>query len=186
MEPNDYKLVSLAHENNEEAINMLYEKYTPIIIKKSKEAILLADHHGIEINDIIQECYIALDEAIKNFNQNGDATFYTFSMLCIERRITNFIKRTTGKKSKILNDAVTIDDGMDKIVSNYEDITFDKSNTKNEINILRNELTNFEKQVFDLKIKGYSFEEIAKMFDKNTKAIYNAWERIKIKYKKFV
>ena len=70
MKLNDYELVELAHEDNEEAINLLYEKYRPLIIKKSKEAIILADHHGIEINDIIQECYIAFDEAIKNFNQN--------------------------------------------------------------------------------------------------------------------
>ena len=32
MEYNDYELVSLAKEKNEEAINILYNKYKPIII----------------------------------------------------------------------------------------------------------------------------------------------------------
>ena len=61
MENNDYELVSLAQENNEEAIKILYQKYKPIIIKKSEHAILYLSHHGIEINDIMQEGFIALD-----------------------------------------------------------------------------------------------------------------------------
>jgi len=40
MEHNDYELVSLAQEGNEDAINIIYQKYRPIIIKKSKNAIL--------------------------------------------------------------------------------------------------------------------------------------------------
>ena len=51
MENNDYELVALAQENNEDAINILYQKYKPMIIKKSKIAFLQTTHHGIEIND---------------------------------------------------------------------------------------------------------------------------------------
>lgn len=181
---NDYELVSLAHENNEEAIKLLYEKYTPIIIKKSKEAILLVDHHGIEINDIIQECYIAFDEAIKNFNQNGDATFYTFSMLCIERKIANYIKRVTNRKNMVLNDALTIDDRLDKIIGNNDNTAYIKSDTINQVVLLKKALSPLENEVLDLKLKGFSFEEIAELLNKNSKAIYNAWERIKVKYRK--
>ena len=184
MKLNDYELVELAHEGNEDAINLLYEKYRPLIIKKSKEAIILANHHGIEINDIIQECYIAFDEAIKNFNQNGEATFYTFAMICVERKITNFIRRITGKKGMILNEAITIDDGLQNVVTNYDNIPYMQHTDNDEIMILKEELSFLERKVFTLKLKGYSFEEIAKMLNKNTKAIYNAWERIKAKYRK--
>ena len=68
MEYNDYEAVSLAQEGNEDAISLLYQKYKPIIIKKSKNAIMYAPHHGIEISDIMQEAYIGLDEAIRNYN----------------------------------------------------------------------------------------------------------------------
>ena len=40
MEKNDYELVYLAQEGNEDAINLLYKKYKPIIVKKSKNAII--------------------------------------------------------------------------------------------------------------------------------------------------
>ena len=81
---NDFELINMAQEGNEDAVNLIYEKYKPIIVKKSREAYRLVSHHGIEINDIVQEAYMALDEAIKNFKQTEDVKFYTFAMLCIE------------------------------------------------------------------------------------------------------
>ncbi len=183
MKLNDYELVELAHEGNEEAINLLYQKYRPLMIKKSKEAILLADHHGIEINDIVQECYIAFDEAIKNFNQDGDATFYTFSMMCVERRIANYIRKITGNRGKILNEAITIDDGLQNFVTDNSN-PYIRHVDSDELMILKDDLSFLEKKVFNLRVSGYSFLEIAKLLNKDTKAIYNAWERIKVKYRK--
>ena len=189
MKLNDYELVVLANEGNEDATKLLYEKYRPIIIKKSKDAIISANHHGIEINDIIQEGYIAFDEAIKNFNQDEKTTFYTFAILCIDRKITNFIKKTTNRKSMLLNEAVSIDDVLDGVLSdstNVENVIFDREDKKSKIRLLLNNLTSLEKQVFLMRIKGLDFEEIAKKLNKNTKAIYNAWARIKVKYMKEV
>ena len=48
------------------------------------------------------------------------------------------------------------------------------------------ELTKFEKEVFDLKIKGYNFEEIANILDRDVKSIYNTFHRIKQKSKKIM
>lgn len=187
MEKNDFELVYLAQEGNEEAINMLYQKYKPIIVKKSKNAIMYATHHGIDINDIMQEAYIGFDEAIKNFSQDERASFYTFALLCIDRKITNYLRKTTGSKGKILNEAVTIDDTLEKVLSDEFSIEYnliDKDNGSELINKIDNMLTEFEKRVFDLKLKEYSFEEIAKLLNKDVKSIYNTFQRIKVKIKK--
>ena len=114
MEYNDYELVSLAKEGNEDAINIIYQKYKPIIVKKSQNMIIRASHHGIEISDIMQEGYIGLEEAIMNFNEKDEASFYTFAMLCINRQIINYLRKTTGGRDKILNDATPIDDFVEK------------------------------------------------------------------------
>ena len=90
MHENDYELVFLAQEGNEDAINAIYDKYKPIIVKKSKNAIVFVSHHGIDINDIMQEGFIGLEEAIRNFSQDTEASFYTFAMLCIDRKIMNY------------------------------------------------------------------------------------------------
>lgn len=187
MDKNDFELVYLAQEGNEDAINSLYQKYKPIIVKKSRNAIMYATHHGIDINDIMQEAYIGLDEAIRNFSQNEKATFYTFALLCIDRKISNYLRKTTGSKGKILNDAITIDDTLEKVLGDGFDVEYsliDKDVDNELINTVKNVLTDFERRVFDLKIKDYSFEEIAKILNKDVKSIYNTFQRIKSKIKK--
>lgn len=189
MELNDYELVSLAQENNEDAVNLIYQKYKPMIIKKSRNAIVFATHHGIEINDIMQEGFIGLDEAIKNFSQDDTATFYTFANICIDRKISTYLKKTTRGKDRILNEAVTIDDVLDKVISDSTDIELSFISRDNENHIIeeiKEQLTVFEKKVFDMKIKGYSFEEIANTLNKDLKSIYNTFHRIKMKIKKII
>ena len=189
MEYNDYELVSLAQEGNEEAIDIIYKKYKPIIVKKSKNAILYASHHGIDINDIMQEGYIGLDEAIKNFSQDDSATFYTFAMVCIERKIFNYLKKVTRSKNKILNEAVYIDENIEGLIKDSLDIEYNFLGNDNEnklMDLIQEKLTDFELEVFKMKVKGYSFEEIAKDLNKDIKSIYNTFQRIKVKIKKYV
>lgn len=187
MEQNDYELVFLAQEGNEDAINLIYQKYKPIIVKKSKNAIVFASHHGIEINDIMQEGFIGLDEAIRNFSQDTEATFYTFAMLCVDRQITNYLKKLTSGKDRILNEAITINESLEKTMRDDTDIEkyfIGKDNNKEMATLIREKLTDFEKNSFDLRIKGYSFEEIAKTLNKDIKAIYNTFFRIREKIRK--
>ena len=189
MEYNDYELVSLAQEGNEEAIDIIYKKYKPIIVKKSKNAILYASHHGIDINDIMQEGYIGLDEAIKGFSQDDKATFYTFANLCIDREIVNYLRKTTRGKNKLLNEAIAIDEGLENVISDDMDIEYSfilRDNEKKIMTEIYEELTKFEKEVFDFKIKGYNFEEIANILDRDVKSIYNTFHRIKQKSKKIM
>ena len=188
-EYNDYELVALAKEGNEDATNILYQKYKPIIVKKSENMIVRASHHGIEISDIMQEGFIALEEAIMNFSENDNASFYTFAMLCINRQIINFLRKTTGGRDKILNDAVVIDDYMEKNMKDDFDTEFSLINKETENNVidkLRSRLTLFEGRVFDMKLDGYSIEEIAKTLDRDTKSIYNTFNRLKSKIKKII
>ena len=187
MKHTDYELVYLAQEGNEEAINLIYQKYTPIIIKKSKDAILRATHHGIEISDIMQEGYIALDEAIKNFSGDTEASFYTFALLCIDRQILNYLRKTISSKGRTLNEAVGIDDDLEKVIRDEINIEYDLIK-KEQLKLLSDEirplLTSFEKKVFDMMMKNESFEEIANTLGKDVKAIYNTFQRIKIKIRK--
>ena len=187
MKNDDYELVYLAQDGNEDAINIIYDKYKPIIVKKSKNAIVFVTHHGIEINDIMQEGYIGLEEAIRNFSQDSEASFYTFASLCIDRQILNYLRKLTGSKDKVLNDAIMIDDNLEKTLKANYDIEkrlLGEDNNQQIIKTINNSLAPFEKNVFDLRIRGYSFEEIAKKLNKDLKSIYNTLQRIRVKVKK--
>lgn len=189
MEYNDYELISLAKEGNEDAINIIYQKYKPIIVSKSKEAIVRASHHGIEISDIMQEGYIGLEEAINDFSETDNASFYTFAVLCINRQIINYLRKTTGGKDKILNEAVAIDEYVEKSMKDDFDTEFSlisKEYEKKIIMEIKTNLTDFESEVFKLKMDGYNFDEIANTLNKDIKSIYNTFHRIKAKIRKIM
>ena len=189
MEYNDYELVALAKEGNEDAVNLLYQKYKPIIVRKSQNTIVMASHHGIEISDIMQEGFIALEEAIMNFSENDNASFYTFAMLCINRQIINYLRKSMGGKDKILNEAAPIDDYLEKNIKDDYDTEFSfiyKETEEHVINELKKKLTNFEKEVFEMKMDGYSIEEIANNLNRDIKSIYNTFNRLKTKIKKII
>lgn len=189
MEYNDYELVALAKEGNEDAVNLIYQKYKPIIVKKSENMIVRASHHGIEISDIMQEGFIGLEEAIVNFSENDNASFYTFAMLCINRQMINYLRKTTGGRDKILNDATPIDEYVEKNMKDDCDTEFSflhKEYEKDVTDEIKNALTDFEFSVFKMKVEGYTFEEIANTLNKDLKSIYNTFQRIKIKVKKII
>lgn len=186
MEYNDFELVSLIRENNEEAREMLYNKYKPIIVKKSTDQIYKLGSYGMEINDLIQEGYIGLDNAINCFNEKENTSFYTFALLCIDRQIITYIKKNTNNKAMILNDAINLDDGKEYLFRDNTDIEgsfINKEDAKEFINLICDSLSDIEKKVFSLKLEGYDIGEIANLLNKDTKVIYNTLHRIKYKIK---
>lgn len=186
MEYNDFELVSLIRENNEEAREILYNKYKPIIVKKSTDQIYKLGSYGMEINDLIQEGYIGLDNAINCFNEKENTSFYTFALLCIDRQIITYIKKNTNNKAMILNDAINLDDGKESLFRDNTDIEgsfINKEDAKEFINLICDSLSDIEKKVFSLKLEGYDIGEIANLLNKDTKVIYNTLHRIKYKIK---
>lgn len=186
---NDYELISLAHEQNEDAINILYEKYKPIIYKKCSKYIRFIK--GVELCDLIQECYIILDYAIKNFNQDNNNTFYTFLIVCIDRYLTNEYKKSINTKNKLLNESISLDSIDDEENSLINLINDNTSNPELELdneldfinlyNKIIDKLTSLEECVFILKIQNFNYKEIASILDKDNKSIDNAIQRIKAK-----
>ena len=72
---NDYELIYLAQENNEEAKEMLYQKYKNLIYSNAMNFIYKNASSGIEINDVLLELNIYFEKAISDFDQNGGASF---------------------------------------------------------------------------------------------------------------
>lgn len=194
---NDYELVSIAQELNEDAINLLHEKYQPLINKKSRKYIKYLHNKGIELSDLIQECTIGFEEAIKNFNPNDNVSFYTFANLCMDRQLMSELTRQNRDKYKFLNEAIPLETIEEE--SDTDLINFIEDNSNNpELGLLSNEelkelytvitkeLTPLEECVFKLKIQGFGYKEIADILDKDDKSIDNAIQRIKVKIKSLI
>lgn len=190
IEYNDYELVFLAQENNEIALDILYNKYYNIIVNKVKKIYYYMRCKGVEYDDVFQEGLLGFYESIMGFDQNNCAVFYTFANICIDRRLNDFIKKYDNNKNYILNNAINIDDdnfGLSNLFcDNFtpENICFSESRFNKFCELIRDTLTCLEGFVFELKIVGFSYYEISDILDIEIKNVYNAMDRIKFKIKK--
>lgn len=188
---NDFELINYSiHDSDEEASELLYQKYKPIIISMAKKMLPYCENGGLDLNDLIQEGMIGLNKAINNFNEQKDITFYTFALTCIKRMMISAIVGTRRLKHKALNEAVpfevTNDDESVTLDFVLKDVSTDPeyvliNSERSEIlnHLIKDELTDFELQVFELKMNHFTYEEIASLLDRNKKAIDNALQRIK-------
>ena len=78
-EYNDYELLYMISENNEEAEEILYNKYRPIVEMKASRYLKVGKKLGLESNDLIQEGLVGLNDAIKKYDNQKDTLFYSFA-----------------------------------------------------------------------------------------------------------
>jgi len=188
---NDYELLEQIHECSEDANEILLYKYRPLIVSEAKKYIKYS-HGGVDLNDLIQEGLLGLNDAINSFRDEKNANFGTYAKICVQRKIANLIKSTMSYKNKILNDYIPIDNDEDEPID-----YFLADNSKNPINMvedydfqnrlldnLNEKLSDIEKEVFELKLSGFSYKEIANLLEKDSKSIDNCIQRIKTKFKK--
>lgn len=185
----DEELINQIRENDPQALNEIIERYKSLIeIRVSNYFI-----NGAEKDDLMQEGRIGLFKAIMNYNAEKDASFNTFANLCIERQLINAVKNSNRQKHMPLNNYVSLNgsdddsssENIDTVLNNSVEDPLDtitKEEYMNEINdTLDKNLSDFEKNVLDLLLKGYKYEEIAQKLDSNSKAIDNAIQRIRKK-----
>jgi len=192
---NDNELIAYIKENNEEANNIIFEKYRPLIVGAASRMFNYCKNSGLELNDLIQEGMLGLNQALNSFDTTRDVTFYTYAKTCIERKIVSLVVSSRRLKHKILNESISIEIyndndefvNLDKLLSDSstdpETIMFDNEQNNELIDKIKNQLTPFEQQVFELKINNFNYNEIAEILDKDSKSIDNALQRIKIKIK---
>ena len=191
---NDYELVSYVM-NSEEATDILFEKYKPLIYNIANK--MYKDNLGLDINDLVSAGMVGFSIAINTYNEHKDALFFTYAKKCIETKIATLLKSATRKKYHVLNSSISVEAleeefkiDLDKLIGddkvNPESIMVDNENLNELLSGIKKELTDFEFQVFDLKKNGFNYREIAEVLGTDTKRVDNAIQRIKTKIKKYL
>ncbi len=194
---NDYELLYMVSDNNEEANEAIYKKYESVISYYAKKYLPFVEGKGIDYNDLYQEGLIGLDSAIRNYKEQKDIKFSTFAFMCIKRKIFTAVKVANRKKHSILNDSYSIDyhneddkNGFENVVytnlGGIEDILVSKENTEYFNERLNEELTSLEKKIYEFRMLGFNYDEISKHLDKSQKAVESALFRIRKKLKDII
>ena len=197
-EYNDYELLYLVCDQDENARNIMFDKYRPLIISKVNKISKIGMVKGLDFNDLVQEGMIGLSEAIRDYRDHKDTKFSTFAQLCIERQLGSALRKADRLKNKILNESLSLDytdDGQTKTFGEYLE---DRKDTNPEYHFLNIEyeneifkkiadrLTDLENRIFELKVKNFTYDEMANILDINKKTIDNAIQRIKLKTKQII
>lgn len=189
-EENDNEILSMVCENNEDAKEYLVNKYKNLINFVITKYISTHNLVGLDEKDLYQEGMIGLLSAIDSYVDNKDAKFSTYASRCIENRICTIINRTLNTKNKNLNDSVSLDlvdpttgQSLYDLIgsSGIIDEMISKENCDELIKFGNENLKGFEKEVFLLKVKDYTNEEIAKKLNEDKRKVENALFRIRTK-----
>ena len=85
---NDYELLYLIREKSDEALEIMYRKYTPLIRKRILDFRIQVNHE-----DFFQEGLLALDIAIRRYIDLYDKTFNKYFDLILQRRFIQILRK---------------------------------------------------------------------------------------------
>lgn len=193
----DDELIDRLRRGESAIMDYICDKYKGLVRNKAKSMFIL----GADNEDLIQEGMVGLFKAVRDYDMGRDASFFTFAELCINRQMYTAVQAAKRKKHSPLNNYVSLDTGAagderedgklwsvlaDQKELNPEDVVLDKERMAYLEKAIEDELSEFEKQVFDLYMTGMSYGQIAKVLGRDEKATDNALQRLKSKIKKML
>ena len=188
----DEDLIQKIKSGDNEALEYLINKYKEVVNMKVSRYFII----GAEKEDIMQEGFIGLYKAIKNYDDDKQNSFKSFANLCIERQLITAIKSSNRQKHMPLNSYLSLNmsayDNEDDDVSIYEvfdanivedplDTITKKEYYSNVQSVIEKSLSSFEKQVLNELVNGNSYVSIAEKLNSPVKSVDNAIQRIRKK-----
>lgn len=197
MEFEDEKLTEMVCENNEDAKEVLYDKYSyiiEIIIAKYKKSIYGL---GLDMGEVKQDLMFAFSDALVRYTGDKETSLPTFITVVVERKIQNIIRAGDTKKKHIQNESYSLEQEYPNFKRPLSEIIGDNSKEpltrmeneesyKELLEKIKNGLSPFEKDVYNLIINDFNYQDIAKILNKEPKQIDNTIQRIRNKVKDLI
>lgn len=194
----DEELIIALRDGDGKVIDYIIEKYKELVRKKAGSMFIL----GADKEDLIQEGMIGLYKAVRDYDAGRDASFYTFADLCVSRQMYKAVEAQNRKKHAPLNSYVSIyedetgkgDAGevanipelLSQAGMSPEDVVIDKEQTERLEQKIYDSLSDFERKVFNLRLTGLEYTDIARILGRDEKSTDNALSRIKVKVRKIL
>lgn len=185
----DEDLVRLTWQGDGAALDVLLERYRSFVRMRARSYFLV----GADREDVVQEGMVGLYKAIRDYDDDREASFRGFAKLCVVRQIITAIKTATRQKHAPLNSYVSIhakvsQDSGDTELGDHFDGGLDPADAiieAGEITSIRSYfgqiLSELEAEVLTRYLEGQSYAEIAGGMERHVKSIDNAIQRIKRK-----
>jgi len=188
---NDYEILYLVEENNEDAVHTLYEKYRPVIERYAYQYYMRFKNRGVSFDDLLQEAYIGFYSSVTKFDKNRSVLFYTFACICIQSRLYNYSRQFLTYKKDASCYTCSYDSEMEPFDLSYLEVLEDPRD--NPVEILEQEhlfrfLISFKhdlsfKQscIFELRVNGFSYYEISELLSISRRTVGSLLARVRKK-----
>ena len=169
-------LVNLYREGNQEAIDCLFERYNVYIYgfihNLFRKKMICCDY-----NEIFQEVMIIFLNCIDRYDEEN-GKFYFYVRLCIERKLYDFLNKM-GKEKFISLDDFYYENGTESILDYVAEVNQCPYYETELYNIIKGNLSSEELKIIDMKIEGYTYEEISNEIGIGKQTVYRKINVIK-------
>jgi RNA polymerase sporulation-specific sigma factor len=172
-ELDDYEILDEIREGNQEALELMFAKYKPLISK--------IIHHfnlGYEFDDMMQEGYMVLLRSIQHYDMNETKTFTRYFELNLRRQFVSEVTKRMRRKELFHQHQRYIYENNHSVFNNSVFYELYLEELKKVLS---------EKQYFIYvmrEIKNYSVEYIEKVYNLDQKSIYNSLHRARVKIRR--
>jgi RNA polymerase sporulation-specific sigma factor len=179
----DSVLTEYAARGCEEAMQLLFARYEGIVRRRARSARI----DGLEPEDLFQEGMIGFITAVRSYRIDRGASFRTYALLCITRRMASAVRSALSQKNLPLGTYISLDEELDTDTipssrsGNPEDMVVCREELQNFQSFMERNLTLLERRVLKLYISGRSYAAMAEILNVNTKTVDNALQRIRKK-----
>ncbi len=185
-------LVSAAQQGDESASMEIIRRYRALVRGRARHYFLA----GADREDVTQEGLVGLFKAIRDFDPQREVSFRSFAELCVTRQIISAVKSATRHKHTPLNGYVSLTssacdgEGGEQLFSDIvaardlcdpAEIVIGAWRAATIRDGVLETLSPFERDVLQLYVAGCSYQRIAEVLGRHTKAVDNAIQRIKRK-----
>ena len=188
-------LIELAQEGDQLAFEFLLKSHRDLIKMFSRKYFLKAGDQ----DDLEQIASVGLWQAIMDWNGSGN--FDSFAGMYIKRAIAKELDKEAAEKSKIHNDADSIDATIDSDSGegertlgdllpaggpSLEDEIIGRDGMRSLSEFLKSNFNQKEREVIEKYIEGYKVREISEVLDMPYKTVENILYKIKYKLKEYM
>ena len=178
------ELIQRVKENDPEACKEMFEGFHRMIHSIINDYQLEYGDFLISREDLYQEALIGIYEACFAYQLGSNAKFSTFVYIVIKRRINRFYK---NHLRRYINESYSLDnmDFLDhreefKASSVSEDpIAYHK---QEELKESLNRLSDLDREILQLRMKNYSYAQIAHKLDISSKKVDNRLYKLKKRF----
>lgn len=172
-EVSDDLLIELRREGNQDAIDLLFERYRNFIYGIINDFFRKKNLYN-DYDELYQESICIFISCIEKYDENNGC-FYFFVRKCIERRLKYLFEKENRYKKVLSLDEYMYNDKketkLDYIKEDGKDFSLYDG--------LKEKIDGLSIEIIELKIMGYTYEEMSSILKIGTQSIYRRINKIK-------